>query len=158
VCGTLLVPYNSLLTYISSCSCLHGKRFFRFNIIGSSCKSCMEYFGGKFMIFVIIYSFAMVGYGLYRCHERNDNYNIAVTVLESKLWSYLEWFVWTAPYFALRYPKDKKAFYAALRRRRDRGDASMPTPAQGPAVRGPGGGGGDVEMALARPRQASSNV
>ena len=49
ICGTIVVPYCSILTFISSCSCLHGKAYFKHDIIGSSVKSCMEYCGGKLM-------------------------------------------------------------------------------------------------------------
>ena len=53
ICGTVIVPYNTLLMYLSSCSCLHGKSFFHFHLIGRSCKKCMEHCGGRLMIFVI---------------------------------------------------------------------------------------------------------
>jgi hypothetical protein len=53
MCGTIIVPYNTLLMYLSSCSCIHGKAFFHYHIVGKSCKKCLEAFGGKLMIFVI---------------------------------------------------------------------------------------------------------
>ena len=53
ICGTIIVPYNTILVYVSSCSCLHGKSFFRFSLIGRSCKNLFEYVGGKMMIVVI---------------------------------------------------------------------------------------------------------
>jgi hypothetical protein len=124
----------------------------------------MEYCGGRCMIGFILISFAMIGYGLYRCHERSDNYNVAVTVLESKLWSFLEWFAWTAPYFALRYPMDKKAFYANLRRKRAAVDrASRPSSSVAPP-RAPGGegaaarigGGGSSSQSQGQARATSS--
>ena len=58
----------------------------------------------------------MVGWGLYRCHVANDNFNIVSTLIQAKLWSFAEWFVWTAPYFAFRYPIDRKRFYARIRK------------------------------------------
>ena len=56
----------------------------------------------------------MISWGLYRCHQESDNYNIISTLIQAKLWSFAEWFVWTAPYFAFRYPGDRKRFYASL--------------------------------------------
>lgn len=59
----------------------------------------------------------MVGWALYRCHIVDDNFNVILTLLQAKLWSFAEWFVWTAPYFAFRYPVDRKRFYDRLRRK-----------------------------------------
>lgn len=140
MCGTVIVPYNTFLVYLASCSCIHGKSFFHFHIIGRSCKSCIEYSGGKLILLIIgmldVYTFelcfvpifiyevvycffavlsiGMVGWGLYRCHEANDNYNILATLIQAKLWSFAEWFIWTGPYFAFRYPIDRKLFYSSL--------------------------------------------
>lgn len=61
----------------------------------------------------------MVGWGLFRCHVANDNFNIVATLIQAKLWSFAEWFVWTAPYFAFRYPIDRKRFYSRIGKNSD---------------------------------------
>lgn len=42
---------------------------------------------------------------------RNIEYSLLSTILFSKVWSFFEWMLYTAPYFSYRYPLDKKSFY-----------------------------------------------
>lgn len=124
------MPYGSLLKFLATCGCVQGKSFFQDNCIGSRCRRVLEFFGGKVLSFFVctytadnafhefircaVISVQLSLYAIYQCFLM-DRYTILKTTVLSKMWSFAEWFVWTAPYFAFKYPLDRKHFYKQLK-------------------------------------------
>ena len=52
---------------------------------------------------------------LYLSYRSGVGFDIFVSLLLSKVWSFLEWFLYTGPVFAYSYPIDKRFFYDRLR-------------------------------------------
>ena len=49
--------------------------------------------------------------------QGSSQVTIARTFVISKLFSFAYWFAYSAPFFALKYPTDKRRFYEKLRRK-----------------------------------------
>jgi hypothetical protein len=55
----------------------------------------------------------------------SDNWSLIANTLLSKAWASAEWFAYSMPYFALRYPVDKKHFYQQLRAKQRRQSSQL---------------------------------
>ena len=67
-------------------------------------------------------SIVSVLWAIIECYRNGTGFAIFKGFLLSKLWSFLEWFIWSGPYFAYRYPVDKRYFYAKLSQDDDEDD------------------------------------
>ena len=47
------------------------------------------------------------------------SFDIFITILVSKAFSFGEWFLWTLPYFLIRYPCDKQHFLKKMKEKMD---------------------------------------
>ena len=45
------------------------------------------------------------------CWLTSIRFSLFLVLLEANLWSKLEWFFWSAPYFSFRFPIDRRNFY-----------------------------------------------
>jgi hypothetical protein len=115
--GILVVVYQSSLEFLGTCGCVQGRKSFQNNCIGNRCKACVEWFGGSILTFCTCISFILLGWTLIAIYVLKIDYNIVGDIMLSKVWSFGEWFIWSAPYFSYRYPNDKKQFYQRLLRK-----------------------------------------
>ena len=65
---------------------------------------------------MLVVSVTFLLWAIIACYVLDVGFEIIGTILISKLWSTGEWFAWSAPYFAYRYPLDRKHFYRRLLR------------------------------------------
>jgi hypothetical protein len=119
ICGAVIVPYGSFLRFLATCGCMQGRDFFQENCIGARCKRLTEWFGGGVLSFFSLLSFIMLAAVVIEIWINDSGYSILATLLLSKVWSFLDWFIWSGPYFAFRYPLDKRHFYKRLQSRSD---------------------------------------
>jgi hypothetical protein len=119
ISGAISVPYGSFLRFLATCGCLQGREFFQGQAFccGAAAvrfKSLTEHCGGQILMFFSFLSAIFVIWTLAECwniHSKFDNLRILV---ETKLFSFLEWFVWSLPFFSYRYPIDRKYFYKQI--------------------------------------------
>ncbi len=71
----------------------------------------------KYVCMYVVTSLAGVLYVIYLCWVTGIGFDIVVTLLLSKVWSFAEWFFIMTPYYAYVYPVDKKHFYSKLRKK-----------------------------------------
>jgi hypothetical protein len=108
--GVALVIYGSILRFFATCGCVQGRDFFQMNCLGTRFRRLIEFFGGGFLFLFSLLSFAMVVWVLVATYLLGQEFDIFITILISKAWSFGEWFIWTLPYFAVRYSWDKSHF------------------------------------------------
>lgn len=118
--GLVLLPYASLLRFLSTCGCIKGrgeglskaKGFFLW------CSGLVNYLGGGVMTFFVTLSSAFVLIVIAEVYRTGGSFSIIVNFFLSKLAHSTMWFVWTIFPFACRYEMDKHAFYWALEMQR----------------------------------------
>ena len=115
IIGGVLVIYGSLLRFFASCGCLQGRNFFQFNCLGSRIRALIEFCGGGFLSVFLLMSLGMIMWVLIATYMSNKSFDIFIAILISKAWSFGEWFIWTFPYFSLRYSWDKRHFQNRMR-------------------------------------------
>mmetsp|Transcript_24479 Transcript_24479/g.35995 ORF Transcript_24479/g.35995 Transcript_24479/m.35995 type:complete len:428 (-) Transcript_24479:225-1508(-) len=112
----IIVPYASLLKFLATCDCVHGRVFFQENCIGRGIKDAVEYLGGRVLFVFVVINVILSLAALYQAYVVMRVYTVLATFLYSKVLSFAYWFVWTAPYFSYKFPKDRKYFYKELLR------------------------------------------
>ena len=113
--GVALLPYGSLLRFCSVCSCLQGRTLFQSNILGERMKGFIEWLGGSIMTFFVLAATTMVLYVVGECWSgRVDDWGIFESFALSKVFSSLQWFTLSFPFFYVKYPMDKRLFYRNL--------------------------------------------
>ena len=60
-------------------------------------------------------SVAMVVWVIIATALSGASFDIFITILISKAFSFGEWFLWTLPYFLIRYPCDKQHFFKKMK-------------------------------------------
>jgi hypothetical protein len=121
LCGIVIVAYQSLLEFLGTCGCLQGKKSFKNNCCGTGIKGCVEWLGGTMLTVSTVVSTVFLVWAIIACYLLDVRYEILGNIILSKVWSMGEWFVWSAPYFAYRYPIDRRHFYRRLLRREKAG-------------------------------------
>ena len=114
--GAVLVVYSSILQFFARCGCVVGRAFFRENCCGNSVRLVLEFFGGGMLFFFSVLSLAMIVWVVAVTYFTQSSFNIFVTILISKGWSFLQWFAYTLPYFFVRYPFDKSHFVSKAKK------------------------------------------
>ena len=114
LCGALTVVYGSLLRFLATCGCLQGRTLFQSNSAGSHFKACSQYVGGQVLSFFVLLSVLLLISTTVLCWLTSIGFSLFLVLLEAKLWSQLEWFIWSAPYFSFRFPIDRRNFYRRL--------------------------------------------
>ena len=114
LCGAMTVVYGSLLRFLATCGCLQGRALFQSNGICGRVKAMTEYCGGQVLSFFVLLSLALLVASVVICWLTDVKFSIFLVLLESKVWSQVEWFIWAAPYFSFRYPIDRRFFYQRL--------------------------------------------
>lgn len=114
LCGAMTVVYGSLLRFLSTCGCLQGRVLFQSNGICGRFKTATEYCGGQVLSFFVLLSFALLLASVVMCWLTDVKFSIFLVLLQSKVWSQVEWFFWAAPFFSFRYPIDRRYFYQRL--------------------------------------------
>jgi hypothetical protein len=115
ICGSLIVLYQSVLEFVATCSCIQGRQY-------CLCRSwqChfirrgIEFSGGSILFFFSIISTTLLIWSLVACYVWGASFKLFGDIIISKLWSVLEWFVWSFPYFSYRFPLDKRAHLEKL--------------------------------------------
>ncbi len=117
VAGFIIMIYSSFLKFIVTCGCLQGRDFFEFNCLGKRCKQMTECIGGKVITFFLVTSIIEFGWAMYECYVYHIEIDIIRATIISKALAYCYWFVYTIPYFALRYFWDKAIFENMIKKR-----------------------------------------
>ena len=110
VVGIVLVPYGSLLRFIATCSCFQGRDLFKNYSCCSRIKVIFECCGGQVIVSALAFNSILLLAAVIDCYIIGAQFDIFVIILQSKLWSFMDWVIWTLPYFAWRYPMDKRHF------------------------------------------------
>lgn len=121
ITGGFITIYISGIEAIARFSCCINSHKTLFNSCGL-CKKGINYFGNAVLFYSTFVSFCLCLWSVIACFVLNINAEILVDIIISKLWSLVEWFVWSLPYFCYRYPGDKKRF--DMRARQDTEDNS----------------------------------
>ena len=111
--GVVLLPYASLLRFLSTCGCIKGR--------GEGlawCSGLVNYLGGGVMTFFVTLSTAFILVVIAEVYRNGGSFSIIVNFFLSKLAHSTMWFIWTIFPFACRYEMDKHAFYWALEMQR----------------------------------------
>jgi len=109
--GVALLPYGSLLRFIATCGCMKGNTFFLDHCLGRRMKAIVDYFGGSIMAFVVTISTAMFLAVVVECWVSGLNdWSLFDAFAQSKVYSALYWFVWSAPLFLVRFQWDRDNF------------------------------------------------
>lgn len=113
--GVALLPYGSLLRFISTCGCIKGYSFFVDHCLGRRMKAVVDYFGGSIMTFVLTISTAMFAAVVIESWVSGLNdWSLFYAFAQSKIYSALYWFVWSAPLFLVRFQWDRDSFEDSL--------------------------------------------
>lgn len=123
--GVALVVYGSILRFLATCGCLQGRNFFQLNCFGSGFRNVIEFFGGGFLFLFCLLSVAMIVWVLVATYMQGQQFDIFITILITKAWSFGEWFIWTLPYFSLRYSWDKSHFMKKMQAEADATKAAI---------------------------------
>lgn len=115
LCGAVIVPFGTLLKYLATCGCLQGRKYFKASRTGANCMCCLQYLGMGALGFCTVIGLMSALWTLYLSYESGVGYDIFVNLLLSKVWSFLEWFLYTGPFFAYYYPTDRRFFYDRLK-------------------------------------------
>lgn len=128
ICGCFIVLYQSTLEFVATCSCIQGRAY-------CLCRSwqCnffrrgVEFCGGGILFFFTSISTALLIWSLVACYLWGANFTLFSGIIVSKLWSFIEWFVWSLPYFMYRFPIDKRVYLEKMAKKyglktRDTGD------------------------------------
>eukprot|EP01038_Epipyxis_sp_PR26KG_P006338 gene6338-8726_t len=116
VCGALTVFYQSLMRFFATCGCVKGRDLFTTNCIGNKIRKLTEFFGGQVLAVFTVLSLSLLLWTIAEIYITDSQYVILVPILLAKIWAFGEWFLWTAPYFAYRYPIDKSYFHRSRRK------------------------------------------
>lgn len=131
VSGLFVTVYSSLLEFLATCSCVQGHRSCQLNVVGRTCKSFVEICGGSALALCTVISSILMLYAILGSIVLQSDSYLIVNTLYSKMWASVEWFVYSLPYFSLKYPTDKRRFYEDLRAKERR--ASQKLEAASPA-------------------------
>jgi hypothetical protein len=117
--GLVLLPYASLLRFLSTCGCLKGRGEGLANAKGFLwCSGIVNYLGGGVMTFFVSISFFFALFVIVEVYRRGGSFSIIVNFFLSKVVHSSAWFVWVIVPFACRYEADKQSFYWALEMQR----------------------------------------
>eukprot|EP01042_Synura_sphagnicola_P007880 gene7880-10087_t len=106
---------KSTLEFVATCSCIQGRAY-------CLCRSwqCnffrrgVEFCGGGSLFFFTSISTALLIWSLVACYLWGADFTLFSGIVVSKLWSFIEWFVWSLPYFMYRFPIDKRVHLEKL--------------------------------------------
>jgi hypothetical protein len=119
-CGAVTTIYDSVLRFLATCSCLHGRKRFQNNCLGARFTALVEYFGGVTLLLFTVFSVVFTLFTMVLCWYEHVAAKVLFVMVLSELWSTVQWIVWAAPYFLYKYPSDRRVFYEKLRRRASR--------------------------------------
>ena len=119
-CGCVIVVYGSMLRILASCYCLQGRDN------SQTCLSSFLTFGGFVLLLFSALSVAMVVWVIIATALSGASFDIFITILVSKAFSFGEWFLWTLPYFLIRYPCDKQHFLKKMKEKMEDENQSKP--------------------------------
>lgn len=109
ITGCFITIYISLIETIARFSCCINNHKILFDSC-SICKRGLNFIGNSVLYFSTILSLSLCLWSIIACFVLDINEDILVNIIISKLWSFIEWFIWSLPYFCYRYPGDKKRF------------------------------------------------
>lgn len=116
--GFLILIYTISLRILATCGCMQGRPLFQKNNFAIRCKNIVEFFGGGILTFFSLISIVLVITTVIECWLNGIGFNIFVTVLIAKIFSFAFWIIWATPYFIYRYSRDKKRFLGKIEKRR----------------------------------------
>jgi hypothetical protein len=67
LCGICIVAYQSLLEFLATCGCVHGRKTFQNNCFGTRIKNYVEWFGGRTLSFCTCEFFNLCTLQLLNC-------------------------------------------------------------------------------------------
>jgi len=117
IAGIIVMIYSSFLKFVVTCGCIQGREFFELNCLGKRCKQMTECIGGKVMTFFLITSTIEFSWATYECYYYNIEADIIRATIISKALASGYWFLYTIPYFAIRYLWDKATFENMVKKR-----------------------------------------
>lgn len=111
IVGIVLVPYGSLLRFFATCSCFQGRDLFKNYSCCTRIKGLFECCGGQVILSAVVFNSILLLATIIDSYVKGYQFDIFIMILQSKLWSFMDWVIWTLPYFAWRYPIDRRYFY-----------------------------------------------
>lgn len=109
ICGAFIVVYQSFLEFVATCSCVQGRAYcLRRGCTCDSCRRLIALSGGGILTIFSIISTSLLIWAIIVCYVIGADFRLFADIIYSKFWSVGEWFVWSAPYFMYRYPKDRR--------------------------------------------------
>ena len=117
IAGIIIMIYSSFLKFVVTCGCMQGREFFELNCLGKRFKQMTECIGGKVITFFLVTSVIEFAWAMYECYYYNIETDILRATVISKALASGYWFIYTIPYFAVRYLWDKATFESMIKKR-----------------------------------------